>query len=92
MDFWYHVISCEKIKIDFQEIFDEIREQNPDETSISRIDDEFCDNTVYYLQCLYNCQDLDEEDNEYQLDELIKQWQDWLEEKYDKNWWDDAKV
>ena len=92
MDFWYQVISSEKITVDFQEIFDEIREQNPDETSVSRIDDEFCDNTLYYLQGLYNCQDLNEEDNEHQLDELINQWQDWLEEKYGKNWWSDAKV
>lgn len=92
MDFWYDVITSEKIKIDFQEIFDEVRKQNPDETSISEIDNEFCDNIVYYLQKLYKCPDLIEEDNEYPILHLIDKWQDWLEEKYGKNWWKDTEV
>ena len=92
MDFWYEVITSEKINVDFQEIFDSCREEI-EEDSVSRIDDEFCDNTIYYLQKLYKCPDLIEEDNENQLNLLIDEWQDWLEDKFGKDWWkNDCKV
>jgi hypothetical protein len=84
MEFYYEVIITEHIDIDFNKIYNRVVEElkNLDTISFTNVCDEFLNNMVYYLQELYNCKDLVEEDNTYVLEELADEWEEWLDEKF----------
>ena len=85
MIYYYEVIECSEVDIDYQQVYDYIKEDNPS-YNINRIYKDFLDNIEYYFECIYNRSDFIEIDNE-ECVELIKQdWRDWLYEKFGENW------
>ena len=42
---------------------------------------------IDFQEIFDSCREEIEEDNEYQLNILIDEWQDWLEDKFGKDWW-----
>lgn len=85
MNFNYDVTIGRSIDIDFQDIFDYIKSEDPD-APIESIYYDFMDNTSIYLKSIYKCEDLDEDINEYALIHLTDQWEDWLNETFGENW------
>lgn len=87
MKFYYDVIESHSIDVDFQEVYDFIKEQ--EDSKVETTEDmfyAFADNTGYYLRSLYNCEDLVTWDNESAIDELVRNWERWLEEKFGEIW------
>lgn len=85
MKFWYEVIESHYIDIDFQKIYDYIKSDDPD-IEIIDVYNTFIDNVSFYLRSIYECEDLEEEDNEYNINELIDSWGDWFDKTFGKNW------
>lgn len=84
-EFWYDVVTSEKLMLDFDKIYNRVVEElkkSCSEIDIHMINNEFLDNQMYYLQELYDCKDLCEEDNEYVLDTLGCDWEEWLDDKF----------
>jgi hypothetical protein len=63
--------------VDFQQIYDYIRTQNPD-FSLEDIEWSFRDSVDYYLRVLYGAWDFMSEDNEYRTEDLCIAWSKWL--------------
>lgn len=85
MTYYYEVIECSEVDIDYQQVYDYIKEDNPS-YDLYNIYQDFLDNIEYYFECIYNRSDFIAIDNE-ECVELIKQdWQDWLDEKFGENW------
>ena len=85
MEFWYNVIESYCIDVDFQKIYDYIKEQEPNYNNYELFII-FIDNAGFYLRSIYGCEDLNEIDNECQLDILIERWEDWFKETFGENW------
>ena len=77
MEFNYIVQEVNSIEIDFQDIFDYIKSEDP-EADWDEIMCIFSDNIEYYLKVIYKCMDLEEEYNKYELLELNDAWEDWV--------------
>ena len=77
MEFNYIVQEVNSIEIDFQDIFDYIKSEDP-EADWEEIMCIFSDNIEYYLKVIYKCMDLEEEYNKYELLELNDAWEDWV--------------
>ena len=82
MKYWYEVTTFEFVDIDFQEIYDFIKEEEPQFTDLCDIYLEFIDNMEYYIKSVYNAEDLAGEDNENFLKEVQKGWEEFLEEEF----------
>lgn len=82
MKYWYEVVTFEFVDIDFQEIYDFIKEEEPQFTDLCDIYLEFIDNMEYYIKSVYNAEDLEGEDNEDFLKEVQKGWEEFLEEEF----------
>lgn len=83
MQYWYEVVTLEFVDIDFQEIYDFIRKEEPQFTDLCDIYLEFIDNIEYYIKAIYkNTDDLEGEDNENFLKEVQRGWEEFLEEKF----------
>lgn len=85
MEFWYNIIESHYIDIDFQEIYDYIKSDDPD-IKTSEVYYTFTDNTAFYLRSIYGCEDLEEDDNEHNINELIDSWGDWFDKIFGENW------
>jgi hypothetical protein len=85
MNFNYDVTISRSINIDFQDIFDYIKSEDPD-AQIESIYYDFLDNTSMYLRSIYKCEDLDEDTNEYEITDLTEKWEYWLNEIFGENW------
>lgn len=77
MKFCYKVIQSKCVEIDFQQIYDYIRNEHPT-FSLEDIDSEFCDNVEHYLKTLFNADDFVEDTNDYKADDLCVIWTKWL--------------
>lgn len=77
MKFNYIIQEAKSIEIDFQDIFDYIKSEDP-EADWEEIMCIFSDNIEYYLKNIYKCMDLEEEYNEYELLELNDAWEAWV--------------
>jgi hypothetical protein len=83
MKYWYEVVTFEFVDIDFQEIYDFIRKEEPQFTDLCDIYLEFIDNIGYYIRSIYaNTEDLDDEYNEHFFKEVQKGWEEFLEEEF----------
>lgn len=85
MKFYYDVIETHCVEIDFQKIYNYIKSDDPD-IKIIDVYNTFIDNVTFYLKSIYGCEDLEEEDNEYSINELIDSWGDWLDKIFGENW------
>ena len=85
MKFWYKIVTFGFVDIDFQEIYNYIKSDNPDIKTYD-VYNTFIDNVTFYLRSIYGCEDLEEDDNEHNINELIDSWGDWLEETFGENW------
>ena len=89
MKFWYDVIESRSINIDFEELFDIIKERLlEDEPEVSTYDvyQEFTDNVQYYVSSIYPADDFDASENESNVEDLVCCWEKWFEEKFGENW------
>lgn len=77
MKFNYIVQEAKSIEIDFQDIFDYIKSEDP-EADWKEIMYIFSEDIEYYLKVIYKCMDLEEEYNEYELLELNDAWEAWV--------------
>lgn len=77
MKFEYNIIESCDIDIDFEKIYEYIKEESLDYT-IEDICTMFNENVEYYLQKLYLASDFSEEMNEYETESLREKWYDWL--------------
>lgn len=85
MKFWYRIVTLEFVDIDFQEIYNYIKSDDPD-IKTSEVYYTFIDNVAFYLRSIYGCEDLEEDDNDHAIQELIDSWGDWFDEKFGENW------
>ena len=85
MKFWYEVLESRCIDVDFQEIYDYIKSDDPD-IKISEVYYTFTDNVAFYLSSMYGCEDLEEYNNEYNINELIDFWGNWFDKMFGENW------
>ena len=85
MKFYYDVVETHCVEIDFQEIYDYIKSDDPD-IKTSEVYYTFIDNITFYLRSIYGCEDLEEDDNEYNINELIDSWGDWFDKIFGENW------
>lgn len=85
MNFNYAVTTDRSIDIDFQDIFDYIKNEDSNLTT-TEIYNTFLDNAAWYLRAIYKCEDLDEDTNEYEITDLIEKWEYWLNEIFGENW------
>ena len=83
MKYWYEVVTLEFVDIDFQEVFDFIKEKEQ-LTELYDIYIEFLDNMDYYIRSIYKHTDdsLVSEDNSNFFDEVQKGWEEFLEKEY----------
>ena len=83
MKYWYEVVTLEFVDIDFQEVFDFIKEKEQ-LTELYDIYIEFLDNMDYYIRSIYKHTDdsLVGEDNSNFFDEVQKGWEEFLEKEY----------
>lgn len=83
MKYWYKVVTFEFVDIDFQEIYDFIKKEEPQFTDLYDIYLEFIDNIEYYIKSVYkNIDDLESDDNDNFFNEVQKGWEEFLEEKF----------
>ena len=70
-------------EIDFQKIYDFVKkeyENDPDyEPTKYDIHDDFGDNMDYYIEKIYNYEVENNEDNEYAMDYIFKEWSKWID-------------
>ena len=89
MKFWYDVIESRSININFEEIYDIIKDrllEDDPETSTYDVYQEFIDNIQYYINSIYRVDDFVEHENESNVVDLVYCWVQWLEEKFGENW------
>lgn len=86
MKFWYEIIESRCIDVDFQKVYDYIRDNESNINNHYDVYLEFINNYSYYLDKLYKLEDFVEEDNDHAVQELINSWKDWLEEEFGKDW------
>lgn len=89
MKFWYDIIDTRCLEINFEEIYDIIKDRLlEDEPEVSTYDiyQEFIDNVQYYINVIYRVDDFDESENESNVEDLVCCWEQWLEEKFGENW------
>lgn len=77
MKLCYKVCTSKCVEVDFQQIYDYIRTQNPN-FSLEDIEWSFRDSVDYYLRVLYKAWDFRSEDNEYKTEDLCIAWSKWL--------------
>lgn len=83
MKYWYEVATFEYVDIDFQEIYDFIRAEEPQFTDLCDIYLEFIDNMEYYIKSVYtNTDDLESDNNYNFFNEVQKGWEEFLEEEF----------
>lgn len=83
MKYWYEVVTFEFVDIDFQEIYDFIKEEEPQFTDLCDIYLEFVDNMEYYIKSVYtNTDDLESDNNYNFFNEVQKGWEEFLEEEF----------
>lgn len=83
MQYWYEVVALEFVDIDFQEIYDFIRKEEPQFTDLCDIYLEFVDNMEYYIKSVYtNTDDLESDNNYNFFNEVQKGWEEFLEEEF----------
>lgn len=85
MKFIYNNVNVKSIDINFQEIFEEVSKEIESD-SVFKVYDEFCDNVGYYLKSVYKIFDFEEEYNELEIEELMINFESWLDEKFGENW------
>lgn len=88
MIIWYDVIDSKQAKIDFDLVYNVVRERIFElEPEITKYDIyiEFLDNLEYYMQQLVAA-DFVEFDNESVAEEIQQGWEKWFEEKFGGNW------
>lgn len=70
-------------ELDFQKIYDFIKkeyENDPDyEPTKYDIHNDFGDNMDYYIEKIYNYEVENNEDNEYAMDYIFKEWSKWID-------------
>jgi hypothetical protein len=77
MKLCYKVCTSKCIEVDFRQIYDYIRTQNPN-FSLEGIEWSFRDSVDYYLRVLYSAWDFNAADNEYRTEDLCISWSKWL--------------
>lgn len=83
MKYWYEVATFEFVDIDFQEIYNYIKEEEPQFTDLCDIYFEFIDNMEYYIKSVYkNAEDLESDNNYNFFSEVQKGWEEFLEEEF----------
>lgn len=85
MKYYYDVIECYEINIDYQQVYNYIKEDNPDYDTYNIYQD-FLNNIEYYFECIYNRSDFLEIDNEECVEEIKQDWQNWLDENFGEDW------
>lgn len=86
MKFYYDIIETKMIDVDFQKIYDFIKNEDFYNSTLEEIYDSFVDNVGYCLRSIYDCDDLMTWDNEENIHELIVGWENWLESTFGNIW------
>ena len=70
MTYYYEVIECSEVDIDYQQVYDYIKKDNPS-YDLYNIYQDFLDNIEYYFEHIYNRSDFIAIDNEECVEVLI---------------------